>query len=51
MDEGCLAVAERPVLAIDRHQADHDVLSPDDEPVVQLVDNLLVEAALLLFAA
>lgn len=46
--EGCLAVSERPIIPISSDKAEHDVLPPDSETLMEIVDNLLVEPALLL---
>src|SRR2546430_2356982 len=47
LDQRRISVAERPVVAACAHQADEDVLAPQIEALIQLVDHLLVETALL----
>ena len=48
LDQRRVSVAERPVVATCVDQTDEDVLAPQIEALIQLVDPLLMETALLL---
>jgi hypothetical protein len=45
--ERCLAVSERPIVPTSPDEAEENVLPPGSETLVEIVDNALVESALL----